>query len=105
MRRSLSHSAAVLVAALVVGGVSAAPAAAAVSSAWRSANECAALSVNLCSTIATMAGSAKVTADDGSCPGQVGVSVKVGTTASQAIFANTSVTVTGSGFSQYKVWH
>ncbi|WP_217615147.1 hypothetical protein [Cellulomonas sp. GbtcB1] len=47
-----------------------------------------------------------MTADDGTCAGQVGVSVKWRSgEISQAIFANVSVTVTGSNYSQYKVWH
>lgn len=104
MRRSSRGSVVVLTA--VVALALAAPAAvAAVSSGWRSANECATLSVNLCSQVVTSAGSKKVTADDGSCAGQVGVSVKDGTTTSSAYFANTSITVTGSKISQYKVWH
>lgn len=104
MRHLTRRSSILLVSALAVGLV-AAPASAAVSSAWRTANECASLSVNTCSRITTVAGSTKVTADDGSCAGQVGVSVKYGSTISPAYFANTSVTVTGSGISQYKVWH
>jgi hypothetical protein len=95
----------VLLASVVAVGLLATPAAAAVSSAWRPANECASLSVNLCSRITTVAGSTRVTADDGSCTGQVGVSVKSGSTISPAYFANTSITVTGSGITQYKVWH
>ncbi len=78
----------------------------AASSAWRTANECAILKVGTCASVATIASSTRVTADDGTCAGQVGVSVKWRSgEISQAIFANVSVTVTGSNYSQYKVWH
>lgn len=74
------------------------------SSAWRATNECALLTVGGCS-IVTIASPKSVTADDGGCAGFVGVSVKTATTTSSAVFAFTSITVTGKGMTQYKVWH
>lgn len=92
-------------AAMCAVALGAGPALAA-STAWRTANECAVLKVGTCADIATIAGATKVTADDGTCAGQVGVSVKWRNgEISQATFANTSVTVTGKDFAQYKVWH
>lgn len=102
MRRLARNSAIFIATACVVTlGSSSAFAA---SSAWRPTNECALLSVGGRS-ITTVAGPTKVTADDGGAPGDVGLSVKTATTTSSAVFAGTSVTITGKGMTQYKVWH
>ena len=78
-------------------------------SAWRVANECAALKVGRCSTITTIATSTRVRAMDGSCRGDVGIQVKYRKNGSlvttTAIFAHSDVATGGSGIFSYRVWH
>lgn len=71
---------------------------------WRTANECALLTIDGCS-VATIATSTRVTVDDGGCAQDVGLGIKVGSTTYAPIFAATSVSRTGNGITQYNAWH
>ncbi|MEN1973952.1 hypothetical protein [Cellulomonas olei] len=93
--------AAVLAAGLVVLS---SPAASAASSAWTKVGSCTLHTVRDVS-VAVISSSSKVTADDGDASGSVGLSAKTATTTSSAVFAATSITITGRSMTHYKVWH
>ncbi len=102
--RGLFRSAAI---PLALGAASIAGATAAfayTASSWHPVNECAYFTIGGC-PITSVAGPTRVSADDGGCAGSVGLQVKTATTTKAAVFAATSVTISGSGMTGYRVWH